>query len=96
MAVEKFVTNAERSHRILIECDCFSHGIELTTFDSDPEVYMSFWFHGRRGTPLIERLKAAWKALTSLGGPYYFDEIVLTREATEHLKQYLEEVLNER
>lgn len=100
MAVEKFVTESKWSRHIFVKCDCWSHGIELTKFkdegDDDPAViYMSLWYHGRRGTSLIERLKAAWKVLTALGGPYYFDEIVLTREAAEHLKQYLEEALAE-
>ena len=78
--------------RVLVECDCWSHAIELCKFHGEPEVYINFWFRGYDEMPLLEKIKAIWKILR--GDFYHFEEIVLKEEDARKLKDSLEELLS--
>lgn len=92
-----FISKDRWSNHIFLECSCWSHAVEFIKFhgeeDKDEFIYLNFWFQGHRKVSLIEKLKAVWKILTKSDG-YYFDEIIIGREAAEQLKQYLEEALS--
>lgn len=78
--------------KVLVECDCWAHAIELCRFRGEPEVYLNFWLRGYCKMPLLERIKAVWQILR--GNFYHFEEIVLKEEDARKLKDSLEELLS--
>jgi len=77
--------------KIFVECDCWSHAVELCRFHGEPEVYLSLWLRGFCSMPLLQRLKALWRIL--LGKTYCFEEVILSVDDAQKLKDYLGELL---
>lgn len=79
------------ARRVFLHCACGEHAIELSRYHGDDEIYLSFWYLGRWLKPLWARLTVAWKVLT--GRDYCYEEIVLTRNDAEQLRDYLNDLL---
>lgn len=72
------------------KCGCFSEGMLVTNFHDEPDhFYFSYWRLGKspRKMPLWVRIKYAIKLLFK--GDIYEDEVILTRDETKRLKNWL-------
>jgi hypothetical protein len=71
-------------------CDCFCHALCCQFDKLDNELYLSMW-HRSPGVSKWgwwQRLRWVWHVLIT-GEPYY-DELVLNKESTKELIEYLQ------
>jgi len=72
-----------------IKCDCHSEGMLITKFDDEEELYFSFWREGLDPVKLTwwMRLKVCYLALFK--GNYYEDQIILNKEKSKELADWI-------
>jgi len=78
-----------------IQCDCYGEGLLITKFDNEEELYFSYW---RQGIDPIKlswwmRLKLCYLALFK--GNYYEDQIILNKEKSKELADWIIGLQNE-
>ena len=74
-------------------CDCYTHAIQIDVDDEEYHneesrmIFFSFWERAPENQSLWERIKYAWKVITT--GKYYSDQIVLSKKAAKEIGEYL-------
>ncbi len=76
---------------VFVECECWTHALELCKFHNEPEVYLHRWLVSSQRMSLLKRIKAAWQILA--GSTWQLDEVVLDEEDVRKLVVCLEELV---
>jgi hypothetical protein len=78
--------------KILINCECESHALEVERLFEDKEYYLSMWNRGRSYFPMSfrERLRWCWNILKT--GVPYTDQMILNDEEMNKIIDFVNSV----
>lgn len=75
--------------KIIIECECGSHLLQVSSDSEDNTFYFAMYSYGGSHIyGLARRLKAAWKMITT--GKMFSDQIILNHGEAMRLRSFLE------
>ncbi|MGN1327079.1 MAG: hypothetical protein ACI4VQ_03270 [Clostridia bacterium] len=84
-------------NQIIVECNCGTHLIKITSFDDEPETFFEIWvsnFYTKQKESLYlriwHRLKLIWYAIR--GKEYRLEDFVLDKNDVEELIKALQEI----
>ena len=86
--------NETEPKELLLKCQCFSHGIELSKYDDDEDILISFWYYGFYNLDTMwNRIKSAWQMLRKR--KVLYNDFDLSKEDSKKLINYLQEIYKE-
>jgi hypothetical protein len=86
--------NETEPKELLLKCQCFSHGIELSKYDDDEDILISFWHYGFYNLDTMwNRIKSAWQILKR--GRVSLNDFDLSKDDCKKLIEYLQEIYKE-
>jgi len=77
------------------KCSCHSEGMLVTKFDDEEELCISFWREGINPVKLSFWMRLKLCYLSLFKGNYYDDQLILNKETTEELFEWLKDRVNE-
>ena len=79
-------------NKILIECDCHTHLLQVVYDEEDQEVYVSLFSLGKNGPrySIFDKLRHIWEIIKT-GNPYK-DQICLNLDEINKLYEFLKQV----
>ena len=78
-----------------IQCDCYGEGLLITKFDDEGELYFSYWRQGIDPIKLSWRMRLKLCYLALFKGNYYEDQIILNKEKSKELADWINENNNQ-
>ena len=77
-------SKSKEENSIIVECECSTHSMKITSFEEDSEVCISMFkdnFYGKQNSIvkiILNRIKLAWRMLR--GKEYYLEEIIIDKK----------------
>jgi len=85
------IMEEENPRSLFLKCMCHGHAIELTKYNDDKYIYLSFWKCGFETDTLWERIKIIWRLLKN--GRVAIDDFVFDEYDCGELIDYLNDIL---
>ena len=91
--------NKINNKEILVECECITHLLKISSFDDSDEIYMEIWasnFYSKQKDKIYKRifnrLKLIWYAI--IGKEYLLEDFIISSDDAKELIKALNEVID--